>query len=145
MGIAIVIAAICYGKLPQETAYRFSDGEPVSTLNRAALLGWALGLQFVFVLLALGLTFFITSATRRMQLAETPANRMLFTVIGNIVTLPQMIIAYAMLDIFLYNIGGKTLLPLWAFTVLVMFAAGVVLATIFARVIAQSRKLKVKK
>jgi uncharacterized membrane protein len=143
--IAVVIAASLYGKLPQETAYRFSGGVPVSRLDRAVFLAWALGLQLVFVLLALALTFSITSAARRIQLAETPLNRMLFAIIGNIVALPQIIIAYAMLDIFLYNIYEKAFPPLWVFAVVVMFAGGVILAVFFARAVAQSRKLKTEK
>ena len=142
--IAVIIAVSLYGKLPQETAYRFSGGVVVSRLDRAVFLAWVLGLQLVFVLLALALTFSITSAARRIQLAETPQNRMLFAIIGNIVALPQIIIAYAILDIFLYNIYEKALMSLWVFAVAVMFVGGVVLAVFFTRAVAQSRKLKTK-
>ena len=140
--IAVTIAAVLYGRLPQETAYRFSGGVPVSRLDRAAVLAWALGLQLVFVLLSLAITAFVTMASRRMQLAETPLNRTLFTIIGNVVALPQIIIAYAMLDIFLYNIYEKALPPLWIFALAVMFIGGIVLAAVFARAFVQSRNLK---
>ncbi len=142
--IAFVLAAIFYGKLPPNTAYRFSSGVPVSWLGRGGVLAWALGLQLVFVLISLAITFLVTSAARRMQLTETPLNRVLFAIIGNVVALPQIIIAYATLDIFLYNIYEKALPPLWAFAILVMFAGGVVLAVLFARAFAQSRKSKAK-
>ena len=140
--IAVIIAAVFYGKLPTQTAYRFSGGVPVNWLDRGGVLAWALGLQLVFVLLSLAITAFVTMASRRMQLAETPLNRTLFTIIGNVVALPQIIIAYAMLDIFLYNISGKALPPLWIFALAVMFIGGVVLAVVFARAFVQSRKLK---
>jgi uncharacterized membrane protein len=140
--IAVVLAAVFYGKLPAETAYRFSGSVPVSWMNPGSVLAWTLGLQLVFVLLALAVTFMVTGAARRMQLPETPLNRRLFAIIGNVVVLPQIIIAYAMLDIFLYNIYDKTLPPLWAFALVVMFAGGVVLAVLFTRALVQSRKLK---
>jgi uncharacterized membrane protein len=142
--IALVLAAVFYGQLPQETAYRFSGGVPVSWLDRGGVLAWALGLQFVFFLLSLAITFLVTGASRRMQLTETPLIRTLFTIIGNVVALPQIIISYAMVDIILYNVYVKALPPLWAFALLVMLAGGIVLAALFARAFAQSRKLKAK-
>jgi uncharacterized membrane protein len=140
--IAIVLAAVCYGRLPQDTAYRFSGGAPVNWTGRSSVLGWALGLQAVFVLLALGITLLISEAARRMNLADTPLNRRLFGIIGNVVALPQVIIAYAMLDVFLYNIYGKTLPSLLAFALLVMLGGGVVLAVFLARAFRETRKLK---
>jgi hypothetical protein len=143
--ITIILAAFFYGKLPAATAYRFSGGVPVRWLDRGGVLAWALGLQFVLVLLSLAITFMVTGAARRMQLPETPLNRSLFAIIGNVVVLPQVIIAYAMLDIFLYNMDDKNLPPLWAFALMVMLAGGVVLAVLFTRAFAQSRKLKAEK
>jgi hypothetical protein len=142
MFIAVVLGAVFYVKLPAETAYRFSRGVPVSWVNRGGFLAWALGLQLVFVVLSLAVSLLVTGTAGRMQLEETPLNRRLFAIIGNVVALPQMIIAYAMLDIFLYNIYGRTLPPLWVFALLVMFAGGVVLAVLFAGAFMQSRKLK---
>jgi hypothetical protein len=142
--IAIIIVAVFYGRLPGDTAYRFSGGEVVSWVGRGAFLAWGLGLQLVFVLLALALTLLITTAARRIQISETALNRMVFRLIGNIIALPQIIIAYAMLDIILYNIYAKTLVPLWAFAIIVMFTGGVVLAIMFTRLFMQSRRLNLK-
>lgn len=143
--ISIVLAVIFYGRLSPEVAYRFSNGHPVSSASRGALLGWSLGLQLVFTLLSLAMTALVTYAARRMQVIETPLNKMLFAIIGNVVALPQIIIAYAVLDIFLYNIYVKSLPSLWAFALLVMVVGGAILAVLFARAMAQSRKLKLEK
>jgi hypothetical protein len=140
--ITLVLAAIFYGKLPQETAYRFSGSTPVSRLDRGSVLAWALGLQLVFAALSLAITFLITSAARHMQLVETTLNRTVFAIIGNLVALPQIIFAYAILVIFIYNIYGKTLPPLWAFALAVMVIGGVILVVFFTRALMQSRKLK---
>jgi len=140
--IAVVIALVFYWKLPQEVAYRFSRGVAVNQATRGAVLVWVLGLQLAFVLFSLAITAFITMGARRMMLTETPMLRMLLAIIGNILGLPQIIIAYAMTDIFIYNIYGKTLPSLLAFTILVMLAGGIVLAVYFTRALTQSKKLK---
>ena len=140
--IAIILAAVFYSKLPTETAYRFSGGTPVNWINRSGFLAWAIGLQLVFALLSLAITLFITHGAKRMELTETALHRRLFAIIGNVMALPQIIVAYAMLDIFLYNIYGNTLPPLWAFALIVMFAGGVILAVLFVSAFAQSRRLK---
>jgi glucose uptake protein GlcU len=59
--------------------------------------------------------------------------------------LPQIIIAYAMMDIFIYNIYDKTLPSLLGFTILVMLAGGIILAVYFTRAVRQSKKLKKEK
>lgn len=140
--IALIISAVFYGKLPRETAYRFSGGLPVSRVSRGGFLAWTLGLQLIFVLLALTVTLLITGTARRMCLAESHLNRTLFGIMGNMVALPQIIIVYAMMDIFLYNIYGKALPALWAFALAVLFAGGVIMAVLFIRAFMQSRKLK---
>ena len=142
--IAVIIVAVFYGRLPAETAYRFSGGEPVNWVSRGGFTGWSLGIQLVFTLLSLAVTFFIITAVRRMKLAESKLNRTLFTIIGNIMALPQIIAVYATLHILLYNIYDKSLPPLWIFAVAVMAAGGVILAVLFARAIAQSNKFKTK-
>jgi uncharacterized membrane protein len=140
--IAIIIALVYYWKLPHEIAYRFSHGMAVNQVARGTVLAWALGLQLVFTLFALAITAFITMGARRMLLAETPMLRVLLAIIGNILGLPQIIIAYAMMDIFIYNIHGKALPSLLAFTIIVMLAGGIVLAVYFSRAVTQSKKLK---
>jgi hypothetical protein len=143
--IAVILAAVYYGRLPAETAYRFSGGVPVKWLGRGSVLAWALGLQLVFVLLSVAMTLMVTGASRRLQITETPLHRRLFTIIGNVVALPQIIIAYGTLAIFLYNIYGQTLPPLWVIALVVMLAGGVVLAALFVRAFTQSRRLKTEK
>jgi uncharacterized membrane protein len=140
--ISLVLAAVFYGRLPQDTAYRFSGGTPVSWTSRGSLLGWALGLEVVFVLLALGIMLLVGIAARRTNLVDTPLNRRLLGIIGNVVALPQIIIAYAMLEVFLYNIYGKIFLPLWAFALLVMVAGGVALAVLLVRALTEAHRLK---
>jgi len=53
--------------------------------------------------------------------------------------LPQIILCFAMLDIFVYNAYQVHLLKLWVFAVLVMVVGSVVLGICFARAMRQAR------
>jgi uncharacterized membrane protein len=48
--ITVIITAIFYTKLPEETAYRFSGGLPVSWVSRNGFTAWAIGIQLIFSL-----------------------------------------------------------------------------------------------
>jgi hypothetical protein len=142
--VAIVSAAIFYGRLPQETGYHFSNGVAISAISRGALLAWTLGLQLVFVLAAAVIVFLVISVSRRLGLAESELNKTLVVIMGNMLALPQIIIFYAMLDIFLYNIYAKALPALWAFGLLMLFAGAIIIAVVFFRAFARSRYIKTK-
>jgi hypothetical protein len=140
--ITLALAAVFFGRLTQEIAYLFLDNVPVRWIDRGIFLAWVLGLQSVFVLLSGALILLIILASRKIPLPETKLLRTLLTIIGNVVALPQFIIAYAMTGIFLYNIYEITLPPLQIIAVAVMIMGGIVLVVFFARAIAQARKIK---
>lgn len=141
--LSIILAACFYPRLSAEVAYHFANGTPDRWLSRGAITAGAIILQFVLALLGLIVVF--TSALAGRQLTETPLMRRLLFTIGNIVALPQLILAFATLDIFLYNTYQIHLIPLWVFALVVMAIVGIVLAIIFARAIRQNRGLSGKK
>ena len=126
--------------MPEEVAYRFSGSEPTHWFSRGGVIAWALVLQFVFALLSLTIVFIATTASRRLQIGETDLNRSLFTVMGNLMALPQIILLIALLDIFLYNAYQIKLIPLWVIALIVMVLGGVVLGVYFIRTIRQFRR-----
>ena len=63
---------------------------------------------------------------------------------GNMVTLPQIILIFAMLDIFLYNAYQVHLMPLWIFALMVMVLGGIVLGVMYLQAIRQVRRLPAK-
>ncbi len=93
-------------------------------------------------LIAAVIVFLVVSVSRRLGLAESELNKTLVVIMGNMVALPQVIIFYAMLDIFLYNIYAKALPALWAFGLLVLFAGAIIIMVVFFRAFAQSRNIK---
>ena len=142
--LSVILTAFFYRLLPDEVAYRFSGGEPTHWSGRGGVIAWVIGLQLVFALLSLAITYITTSASRRLQLDETDLNRSLFTIMGNLMALPQIILLFAMLDIFLYNAYQIKLIPLWVIALVVMVLGGIILGVFFIRSIRQSRRLQGK-
>ena len=142
--LSVILAAFFYRLLPDEVAYRFSGDEPTRWFGRGGVTAWVIGLQLVFALLSLAITYIATTASRRLQLSETDLNRSLFTIMGNLMALPQIILFFAMLDIFLYNAYQIKLIPLWVFALIVMVLGGLVLGIFFIQTIRQFRRLNGK-
>jgi uncharacterized membrane protein len=138
--ISVILTAVFYRLLPDEVAYRFSGGEPSHEAGRGGVIAWVIGLQLVFALVSLAITYMTTSASRRLQIDETDLNRSLFSIMGNLMALPQVILLFAMLDIFLYNAYQIKLIPLWVFALIVLVLGGVILGVYFVRTIRKSRR-----
>jgi len=138
--LSVILTAFFYRLLPDEVAYRFSGVEPTHWFGRSGVIAWALVLQLVFVLLSLAIACIATSASRRLQLDETDLNRSLFAIMGNLMALPQIILLFAMLDIFLYNAYQIKLIPIWVIALVVMVLGGIILVVFFIRTIRQFRR-----
>jgi hypothetical protein len=142
--IAAVSAVVFYGKLPPQVGYRFSGGAAISETGRGVFLGWSLGLQLLLSLAAVIIVLLVVYVGRRMQLADNQLNRTLTGIMGNIVAMPQLIICYAVLDIFLYNIYHKSLPPLWIFGIAILFIGGIVIFSVFIIAFLKSRAEKIQ-
>ncbi len=57
---------------------------------------------------------------------------------GNMVALPQIILCFAMLDIFSYNSYQIHIMPLWVFALIIMGLGGIILGVFFIRAIQQA-------
>jgi len=64
----------------------------------------------------------------------------LLAIMGNMVALPQLILCFAMLDIFLYNAYQRHIMPLWVFALVVMGSGGIILGIFFVQAIQQARQ-----
>jgi len=148
--LSAILAVIFYRQLPAEVGYHFkADGTPDKWFSREAAMAWMLAPQFFLTLLAGAITWGITKLKILPKQAESlwmKPQRILF-LMGNTVALPQIIIGFAMLDIFSYNAFQIHIMPTWAFLVvlgLVTVALGVLLVFIVTRarrqVISQLKK-----
>ena len=105
-----------------------------------AFTAWMLVPQFAFAALGAVITGGVTVLSRRFRLVESAPVRKLLIIMGNMVALPQVVLLFAMLDIFLYNAYQIRLIPIWAFALIVMAGGGAVLGVLLIQALRQSQK-----
>jgi len=59
---------------------------------------------------------------------------------GNLVALPQLIIGFAMLDIFSYNSYQRHIMPMWIFLLITLGLATIGLGIFFAPIVSKIRR-----
>ena len=139
--LSVVLAAIFYNRLPFPVAYHFnSDGSADMWAIPGLFIFWALLPQFLLTLGAIVVTWVISLLTRRFLDPEAalvkPQKIMLIT--GNMVAIPQLIIIFAMMDIFSYNSNYTHLRPsVLVFALIVMLAGGIILGAFFVQTMKQ--------
>ncbi len=136
--LSIVLTVYFYTRLPVEVAYHFkSDGSADRWISRGTIILGLLLPQFFFTLLAGAVTWGITRLSARFRQVEStgikPARIPSF--MGNMIALPQIVLGFAMLDIFSYNSYQIHLMPLWVFALIVMGVGGIILGIFFIQTI----------
>jgi len=142
--LSVIITAYFYHLLPVEVAYRFqTDGSPDKWLSRSAIVLWTLLPQLFLTLVAGAVTWGIAKLAGRYIPPENtgirPERIILF--MGNMIALPQIILFFAMLDIFSYNSYQIHLLPLWIFALIVIVVGGIILGILFIRAIRRVQRV----
>lgn len=139
--LSLALAAYFYYLLPAELAFHFElDGTPDRWLSREMTMVWALLPQLVFVLVAWGVAWGVTRLSRRFGQIKGSGVRTEKVVLfmGNLIALPQLLLCFAMVDIFSYNLYQGHIMPMWAFFLIIIglatIALGVFLVYIFSRV-----------
>ncbi len=139
--LSLILSAYFYHLLPADLATRFElDGTPDGWLSREMTMLWMLLPQLVLVLVAWGVAWGATRLSRRFgQMKGTGVRAegvLLF--MGNIIALPQLLLCFAMADIFSYNLYQMHIMPIWIFPLIVLglvtIALGVFLFYIFSKV-----------
>jgi uncharacterized membrane protein len=136
--LSVILTAFFSPRLPPEVAYHFApDGSPDKWLSRGGAIAWAVAPQFFLTLLAGAITWgTIKLSTRAGQLegAWIKPERLL-SIMGNMIALPQIILLFAMLNIFSYNSYQTQLMPVWIFALTIMVLGGVILGIFFIQAI----------
>ncbi len=140
--LSIILVIWFYGRLPAEVVYSFNpDGEPSGLLSRGMITLWTLLPQLLLTLLAGAVTWGITKLGKLLQ-QTAPTDIKLEKVLplmGNMIALPQIILYFAILDIFSYNSYQIHIMPLWIFTLIIMGLGVIILGIFFVRAIGQMR------
>jgi uncharacterized membrane protein len=139
--ISVILAIYFYRLLPPEVAYHFQDGSPDRWMNRSAIIAWLVIPQFLLVFIGLAISGGTTILSRRSWQTENAQLRKVLLITGNMVALPQIILAFAMLDIFLYNAYQIHLIPVWVFALIIIVLGSIVLGIFFIQALRHSRKL----
>ncbi len=131
--LAIILAAFFYPQLPAEVAYHFEpDGSPDKWLSREMIMVWMLAPQLGLALLAGAIAWGITRLGTLFRQAEGNLRlERIISLMGNMVGLPQLIICFAMLDLFSYNSYGTHIMPIWIFALIIMGLGGIPLGIFF--------------
>jgi uncharacterized membrane protein len=130
LALSLLIAAFFYPRLPADLACHFTDGAPDRWLSRSSFLAWMLVPQLFLSALAAGIVWGVLGLSRRWQQSKKSTGSILI-IMGNMVALPQVILSFAMLNIFSYNAYGAQIMPLWIFTLIVMVLGGIALVIFF--------------
>ena len=140
--LSIILSAVFYNQLPSEVGYHFkSDGTPDRWFSREMAMVWMLAPQFFLTLLAGAITWGITKLNILPGQTESlwmKPQKILF-LMGNTVALPQVILGFAILDIFSYNAYQIHIMPTWAF-LLVLGLASIALGLLLVFIISKARR-----
>jgi len=134
LALAIILTAYFYHQLPTEVAYHFKlDGSPDRWLSRGMVTLWLLVPQLLLTLVATATTWGITKLGVLSSQAESAwiKPERILSLMGNMIALPQIILCFAMLDIFSYNAYQIHIMPLWIFALIIMGLGAIILGIFF--------------
>ncbi len=139
--LSVVLVIFFYRQLPAEVAHHFGpDGSPDAWLDRWIIILWTLLPQFLLTLLAAAVTW--GTAKLGTMFKQTAATEIMLEriipLMGNMIALPQIILCFAMLDIFSYNSYQIRIIPLWLFALVIMGLGAIILGIFFMRALRQS-------
>jgi len=137
----IILSAVFYPKLPAEVGYQFKpDGTPGNWLSREMAMVLMLVPQLLLAILAGVITWGITRLgilSKQSEIIGIKPQNML-ALMGNIAVLPQLILGFTILDIFIYNSYQIDIMPTWVFLLLLGLSA-VALGVLLVRIILKAR------
>ncbi len=132
--LTAALIAYFYHRLPAEVAYNFKpDGSPDKWLSREMLIVWMLIPQLLFTLLAAATAWGMTKLGILFRQPQRPTMRLerVLSFMGNMVALPQVILCFALVDIFSYNSYQTHIMPLWVFALIIAVVGAIILGIFF--------------
>jgi hypothetical protein len=137
------LTAYFYHLMPAEVAVHFENGLPDSWLSPQMTLVLALIPQALLALIGLALAWVTTRMMARSWPEGTKTNpAAIVAIMGNMVALPQIVLGFAMADIFVYNAYQVHLPALWIVALIIMVVGGVIIGVVFTRAIRRERAAK---
>ena len=138
--LSAILAVAFFNTLPEQVAYHFTDDIPDRWVSRGAIIAWLLFPQFFLAFIGVALSGIGSIISRRYDLSDISHIKRILMAMSNMVALPQLILIFAMLDIFLYNAYEIRLLPLWVIVLAVLLFGTVALGVFFLQTLRQFRR-----
>jgi hypothetical protein len=142
--LSVIMVAVFFHRLPGQVAYHFQDTSPDRWAGRGAITIWLLVPQGLFALLAF-ITVRIILIGANYWSAENAVLKRVLPIMGNILALPQLILLFAMLNIFLYNIYQTRPINVWLVSLAVLILGAIALVAFFIITIRNFRRRYGKK
>ena len=103
---------------------------------------WALLPQLLFVLLATAIAWGVTKLSILSgQTGDTGVKlKRIVSLMGNLIALPQLIVCFAMLDIFSYNSYQVHIMPMWILLVAILGLATIALGIFVIFILSKARR-----
>ncbi len=139
----LAVAAIVHPTLPESVAYRFgSAGAPTSFLPKAAFTAVMLGAQLLITLAVVGLASGIVAFGRHMLARSALAFNVhgMIWLMTNMLALPQIILAFILLDSSFYALQGSHIMTPWIFSLITVGLGSLVILFVFVQVFKQARE-----
>jgi uncharacterized membrane protein len=138
--LMVGLSAYFYHLLPAEVAVHFDNGLPNGFLSRQSVLVLALLPQLLLALIGLALAWILARLVSRSWPKGAKTNpKTIVAIMGNMVALAQIILGFAIADIFVYNAYQIHLPSMWIFAVVFMVAGGIIIGVVFVRAIRRER------
>jgi hypothetical protein len=130
-----------YGKLPDEVDWRLNANG--SLIGRNDIIMWALVPQLLMTLMAIIISYGTTRISNMFNQTSNDSVKVdaIMIVMSNMVVIPQLILLFAMLRIFNYNVFHKRIGFIWWIAIAIIIVGLVFLTIFFIRTI---RKLRAK-
>jgi hypothetical protein len=71
---------------------------------------------------------------------ESTITRKILPIMGNLIALPQTILTFTLVQVFLYNAYHIQLIPVWVFALIILIAGAIFLGVVFVQSIRQARR-----
>lgn len=142
LAASLMLTAVLYSRLPAELAYHFTeDGLPDRWMGRTQFILVALVPQALLTLVAAVIAGVMTMLSSRLKNIKTAIKlEHIISFMGNVLSLPEMVLAFFMLDVFLFHALNVPFVPIWALGLIIMLIGGTCLAIFFFRAFRESRR-----
>jgi uncharacterized membrane protein len=142
--VCIIIAASFAAFLPNPIAFRFmSNGAARMSTNTYSFIVLMLLAQVICALAAWGIAGTIVHLGHNSFKTSAPQLPLsgYITLMTNMVLLPQLILAYIMLDAFIYGTWARHLISVGLFSILTIAIGSLVLIFMFARMLSRAQNI----